>query len=268
MAPVRVIRLLKRTLGPAVIVCAIAVPAQATEALTVDQIMDLSGLGGQLTSLSDELQPLLTDATVTCNNYPAQALPEELGDQYTLQSLHRHARNILNKKLDSQTASVLSAWYQSPSGRRIVQAEKAAAHWDETTFDQRISGISASADWDELRRKQILRTVAATQAHKYVASLSASVAGLKQALKKCAEGFSQENRQAARRKVENERDLLAAFLRLELVLPSAAVYRDISAADLEAYTIFAKTPAGRHFHLTLAELFSELLFFPEPPHLR
>lgn len=227
--------------------------------LALTQIMQMSGLRGQLKALTEELRPHIEKSFKDCGLQSGSEFPDDFASRYTFDDLNNRARDFLKSTLNEETLSVVSSWLLSPEGVQIIEAERIAATWTADEFDKRIAASQVPPQWNKQRRQALTHFITATGADRYVASLSASETEFLRLLSQCSTGFSAENRNAALNRIDNDRVLIAVFIRMDLLAPTGAVMHEIPDSVLHAYIKFASTREGQHFHQTLARVFENVL---------
>lgn len=236
----------------------------ATEPLSIEVIMQRSGISGQLHAVAEELLPSVKAATLACKQDPVKALPVGLTRHYSAAQLHSRAREFLLQRLNQQTLSSVSIWLNSSHGKAITSAELNAALWSAEEFDAQIESLQTAGTWTQERRQLISSVIAKTGAHRYVAALTASTSELTRLIELCSAGLTHDSRQSAITTIENDLAFIAMFMRMELMLPTGAVLQEVTSEALRAYIEFAASSDGKHFHETLAQVFVHVLLV-EPP---
>lgn len=93
----------------------------------IEQLISISGLNEQVTQFPSLVQMGLEQIKSQMDAETYQALVEQANEHLDTEEILAAVGNELSRELDSAQASEIIAWYQSPLGDQVVQAESDAA---------------------------------------------------------------------------------------------------------------------------------------------
>jgi len=164
-------------------------------------------------------------------------------------------RNHIHARLTEEDVSAVLAWLTSPLGERITRIEEAASSPEALTKSPKAAD-AAEDDADRIARlRKLDRVVKATDAaagsaqNLQIAMLTAMTASMDPELRPAFDTVVAE----ARKRSEQVRPLLEkrAFEHLQ------RVYRPLSADEIDQYTVFAESEAGKKYHAVVLQAMQE-----------
>lgn len=220
-----------------------------------EQLMKLSGGWSQIASMVPQMRESFDEGLSKVEKeLPAGVRDKakaEAARTFTADRLRATARKTLAEGVRAGTVPELLAWYQSPNGRRVTQAEERAAEEDSRT-DQETrtrAGIAVLQAATPERRQVLQRVVEVTRAGSattdVVINLGLAVAS---SLSRLTGKPPAMNETQLRAELDSQRpQMVRAFEGLALA-NAALVYKDLPDELVTAYVGFMAGAAGDHFN--------------------
>jgi hypothetical protein len=160
--------------------------------------------------------------------------------------------------ITDEHATALDAWYDSPTGKRMLALEEAAAKSDQAATIQ--EGTASLAILAPERLARVRELLDATRASDFVAELSIdmSVGATYAALKATARNAPPPI-EALRESAAKDKAQIVKLVSESLLAVYVKTYAKASDADLIAYTEFMKSAAGKAFSSAVIGAFSKAL---------
>lgn len=224
----------------------------------VNTLMEKSGLNTQIRHYPQIMRANMAQAQrqkPRLSNRDYQALSLMVAKAFNPDRMIDTVRNHMHTRLTESDVNAVLAWLNSPLGERITQLEEASS--DPGAIKESPSGADAAED-DAERAERLRKLDSAVRASEFAASsaqnlqvamLTAMTAAMDPELRPAFDAVVAE----ATRRSEQVRPALEerAFKHL------LRVYRPLSAAEIDQYTAFAETEAGRKYHAVILQAMQE-----------
>lgn len=232
---------------------------QRTADDSLQRILSESGITAQLSSIS----PIVIDESrehwQSCNTSDSQLEPW-LSDALSASKMTQIATDKLDEALDEQTKIRILEWLDSPSGQTIVQAERLSASLSDEDFEHYFNELSDLPTYQSERAPRIRALINRTLAGAFVSALNTEISGLVSLSIACSPNHDTINDLLAQ--ASNERQdlgLVSAFMNINLIRPTAVVYRHLDNQIVDDYLQFSKSEAGKTYHNALINITRDTL---------
>jgi hypothetical protein len=224
----------------------------------VNRLMDKSGLNTQLRHYPGVLLTNIARAhqqKPRFSNRDYQVISLMVAKAFNPDRMIDTVRNSIHTRLTEDDVSAVLAWLTSPLGERITRLEEAASG-PAAAAGGPPAAEAADDDADRVARlRKLDRAVKAADAaassaqNLQVAMLTAMTAAMDPNLRPAFDTVEAE----ARKRSEQARPLLEklAFEQMQ------RIYRPLSADEIDRYTVFAESSAGRKYHAVVLQAVQE-----------
>ena len=158
----------------------------------------------------------------------------------------------LDERINPTQLNQIIAFTQSDIGQRMFKAEAESISLDEARFDTILTELRSTGAIDQARITALKHLLADTGAVYFLSALNTELSSLVSMTSICS--TDQAAIDAANILIRKERGaeaLYRSFMRGELVLPAAVVYRELSDNEIAQVSTFAKTEAGNAYYSAL-----------------
>ncbi len=216
-----------------------ALPAWAD---AYDQLYKAAGWPQQRAHFNDALKAAQQRYS---NNLPPavfQALVNNSNQRFAPQAVDQRAAQRLRESLKDPAPAL--RFFQSPLGRKIVNAELTATRADQLAKHAQGLPVMQADDSRQLLIGHLAQALPARQAGAEVSLALAGVAA--DSLSQMIPGLNLGGQ--AQGVVESQRERLMAQIGADLNNTQLYVYRDLSDPELEEFSSFAESPEGRAYY--------------------
>lgn len=244
----------RAAIGVLVLLATGAARAQLTAA-QAEQLMKVSGGWSQIASMVPQMRDSFDEGLSKVEKeLPAGVRDKakaEAARTFTADRLRATALKTLAEGVRAGYLPELLAWYQSPNGRRITQAEERAAEEDART-DQETrtrAGVAVLTQATAERRQVLQRVVEVTRAGSATADVVVNLGlAVASSLSRLTGKPPAMNETQVRAELEAQRpQMVRAFEGLALA-NAALVYKDLPDELVSEYVKFMAGAAGDHFN--------------------
>lgn len=237
----------------------VAPAGQAIPDDTLQRILHDSGILSQLTNLSPMIIGESSEHWQNCKSSDAQLAPW-LKDAFAADKITRVAIDKLQKMLDTPTIISILQWLDSPTGQAIIRAEHSSASLSEDDFERYISELDTSPAYRTERAPRIRSLIHTTGAGNFVSVLNTELNGIVSLSIACSPSSDtvQQLLNAANTERQNI-SLVSFFMGIDLLAPTAVVYRDVENRTIDDYLMFSKSPAGKAYHAAMISVTRDTL---------
>ncbi len=247
----------KLLLLPVVLTIALVSPVLAADdqsrANDLEYIFNQSGVESHLawvhSSVTDEAG-LAWDKCATDVKRPN--LADALSQILSPEELRASFLQELDQRIPEAELAKIVEWSKSETGQLIHKAEAESVNYDEASFTAALAEYQASGANTPERQTRLRHMLADTGAIYFLSAFNTEVSALVAVASVCSN--DEASLLAADKLVREERGaeaLYRSFMRQELIVPSSIVYKDISDAQLDALSDFAKSDAGTAYYSAL-----------------
>jgi len=237
----------------AMAVSGFATAADSTRNSALSAIYEHSGLHSHLSSVYETVVNEIRLARQKCENHQNNdALEMLLESSLSTDALRRDFLDQLDQRISDEHLEKIVSWAQSDAGKNIHQAELESIELNEGRFESLLITYQQSEIHGDERNARLNRMLEHTGAVYFLSAFNTELSALVSIASVCS--GNQESLAAARKKIEEDRGseaLYRTFMRRELLIPSAVVYRNISNAQLDALSAFASSDAGGAYFAAL-----------------
>jgi hypothetical protein len=221
----------------------------------IDRVLEQSGLWRQLEELGPAILAGIEQAARSGPDaYDAErlaALRRAVTAAYSVEALQPLVRRKVGLLFPEKSAVATLDWLGSPTGRKATAAEDRAAAAEPETAQREGERLLAEAPAE--RREILARFSRSVRAAEATVGLLLDVQrGMLRGLAAAAPGLGLDVA-ARERQLDASRPALLDQFEPLVRASMAHTYRELSDADLVAYTAFAESPAGRPYHAVVAE---------------
>ena len=166
----------------------------------------------------------------------------------------------LSRDIDVPTLDRIAEWMRSDAGRLIHKAELQSADWSEDEFEKRQYALSNDSAWNEARQKLIRRVIDAAATVAFVTALHSETSALVLQVSDC--DASEASRALLKERIQKDRrdeSFYAVFLRNNIHMTAAMIFKDISDEDLESFIRHSQSAAGRAWRQSLLKTVRQVL---------
>lgn len=236
------------------LLAATAARAQLSAA-QAEQLMKLSGGWAQIASMVPQMRESFDDGLSKVEKDLGPGVREkakaEAARAFTADRLRASARKTLAEGVRANHVPELLAWYQSPGGQRITQAEERAAEEDARTDQEtrtRAGGAVLQAATPE-RRQVLQRVVEVTRAGSATTDIVINLGlAVSSSIARLTGKPPAMNETQLRAEIEAQRpQMTRAFEGLALA-NAALIYKDLPDELVADYVKFMAGAAGDHFN--------------------
>lgn len=230
----------------------LAGPAWAvTDAATAESLMRKSGMWEQLEQIAPQVRAGMVEGAARSGKRPSETESERLSravdHAYAAQRLRAACRAAISSNLDRTHVEALRRWYDSGSGRHISNLERVQSMQDGQAAFRR--GTVLLGEMSASRRRALEELVVVSRSAELQTELTIGTALAMH------QGAANASPEAARPSLgeikamldQQRRGMTRAFSALALA-SFAVAYASLSPAELEAYLVFLKSDAGRHYN--------------------
>jgi|GEM_PF-2727163 len=167
--------------------------------------------------------------------------------------------NVLGARLDPPTLAGIGDWYASAAALAIARREADSASLDEGTVSERFALISAGQDWAS-RKALVESTLKHSRTALFLTRFHHGLDGIVAQAEPCSlDDTVVDTLARARADARRDEALVAFFIHLDLIAPTAVIYDGLPDTALQAYADFAASPTGRRWFDALVETMGETL---------
>jgi len=224
-----------------------------SEAEQLEAIYQLSGVDAHLSWVLSTVQQESVAGQNSCTNKDTvPQIDQTLKELLTLDALRSSFLAQLEERLSNEHRSVILDWANSPAGSKIHAAEADSLNYDEAKFNELLNTYKESDTHSAERVERIKNMLTDTGAAYFISAINTETSSLVSMSSVCS--TDQEDIIRAQIAIEEERGaeaLYRAFMRQELLVPSSVLYQKITDEEIDAYSEFAKSEAGKAYFAAL-----------------
>ncbi len=232
---------------------------QVTHSDALQRILNDSGILPQLSDLSPIIIAESRQPWQDCETSDAQ-LESWIIDAFAADKITQIASSKLQDSLDETTFTKILQWLDSASGQTIIQAERMSATLSEEDFERHISELAASPAFQTERAPRIRSLVSTIRAGNFVSVLNTEINGIVSLSSACSPD-NDTIRQALSTANDERQDLsfVSVLMNINLMPPTAAVYRQVENDVIDDYLAFSNSQAGKAYHEALINVTRDTL---------
>ncbi len=180
---------------------------------------------------------------------------EYIEQLYSRKNMASQFSSQLLAELGEEKVRRVEAWYKTDLGKRIIKAESSAVGLEREQFNVLLNAYLQSTRWHQERADQVATVLQATKAVDFLSAVHTEISAAVAIAASCdvtkvnAEDVAKEVA-----KIRADEAFYLAFLRGEMVPPTAFVYRSLSRAELNAFTRFAQSDLGAEYFNALVKI--------------
>ncbi len=242
----------------ALLVCSILIGVRPVSAFEHKELLEYSGIRQQLNALPELIKQATLQNLESCDRMSTAEKARTLDNieqRYNPQLLAKIATQKLKTLIDEKHLSEIKTWLTSDSGRIIRKTDSQAENLDELEQNKLFVRLSAEPDWSGSRKELIQSIINEAGIHQYITALHTEIAAQGALLGNCNRSpatykkIRQENAS-----VRNDQNMIAFFMMLSLIEPTAVAYRELNDKTLNDYIAFSRSDAGKNYHASLIQL--------------
>jgi len=238
-----------------------ATATDSSRSVALESVYEHAGLHAHLSSIYSTVVEESQLAWQACENVQDRSRFESmLKENLSITVLRQDFLNELNKRINDEHLEQIVGWTQSEAGKSIYQAELESRDLDEPKFASLLQTYQQSEIHGDERNVRLRRMLADTGAAYFLSAFNTELSALVSMASVCSN--SKEALLAAQKQITEDRSseaLYRSFMRRELLIPSAVVYRNITDAQLDALSVFADSDAGDAYFTALIKGVRSLL---------
>lgn len=232
---------------------------QKTADASLRRILNDSGIAAHLSNIFPIIIEESREHWQTCNTTDSQ-LERWLADALAASKMTQIATNKLGEALDEQTKIKILGWLDSPSGQAIVQAERLSASLSDEDFEYYFNELSDLPTYQTERAPRIRSLVKMTHAGAFVSSLNTEISNLVSLSIACSPDQDTIDDLLGQASTERQNlSLIVAIMNINLIRPTAVVYRQLDNQVVDDYLQFGKSEAGKAYHTALINITRDTL---------
>ncbi len=221
----------------------------------LDSIYEHAGVHAHLSRVYSTVVDETQQAWQRCDsNQSHSRTVSMLKEHLSIDVLRQGFLNQLDQRISDEHLVQIISWIQSDTGKNIHRAELNSRDIDESSFDSLLHNYKQSEVHGDERNVRLNRMLADTGAVYFLSALNTELSALVSIAGVCSNNV--EALAMAQNQINEDRSseaLYRSFMRNQLLIPSAVVYRHISNADLDALSVFAKSDAGNAYYKSLIQ---------------
>lgn len=225
----------------------------SSRSFTLESVYEHAGLHAHLSSVYSTVIEESQLAWQGCENVQNRATLElVLKEKLSIELLREGFLDELNQRIHDEHLEEIVSWIKSAAGESIYQAELESRDLDESSFASLLKTYQKSEIHGDARNVRLRHMLADTGAAYFLSAFNTELSALVSMASVCSN--SKEALLAAQKQVKEDRSseaLYRSFMRRELLVPSAVVYRNITDAQLDALSEFANSEAGDAYFTAL-----------------
>jgi len=231
----------------------VALADNSSRQSTLESLYTYSGVHAHLSwvhaTVIDEVRP----AWQACDNHEIRTEAESILKQsLSIEELKSGFLAELDKRINDEHLAQITLWMQTDAGKKIYKAELASLDFDEQEFESLLEKYKQSQVHSDARNNRLQQMLEDTGAVYFLSALNTELSALVAVASVCKN--AKKELAAAQKQIDEERSSEAfyrSFMRQELLVPAAVVYRGITDAQLDALSAFAKSNAGNAYYAAL-----------------
>lgn len=218
---------------------------------SAERLLRKSGLWAQLEGIAEQVLQGLKEAAAQGGPAPGPAESERLDAAaraaYAAQRLRGVALRLVTQELQPQHLGALFAWYDAPTGVLMTRLEERSAADARESDVVMAEGLALLQAMSPARREQIEAVVQASgSVDTAVAMTLNTVAGVRQGLSGVLPPGAGPTPEATRALLAEQLPRLRPAFEQLVRAVSAVAYAGADEAQLAAYVVFLRSPAGQH----------------------
>jgi len=220
---------------------------------SLESVYEYAGVHAHLSWVHSTVADETQLAGQRCENDKSRsAMAAMLEENLSIDVLRQGFLDELDQRISDEQLEQIISWTQSEAGKNIYQAELESLDFDESDFDSMLETYKQSGVHGDKRNMRLKHMLADTGAVYFLSALNTELSALVAIVSVCSN--NEAELAAAQKQIREERGaeaLYRSFMRQELIVPSALVYRNISNEQLDALSAFAKSDAGDAYYTAL-----------------